>query len=199
GYTQAMRDGLITDPEAQERTLATIANESARMSRLIRDLLDLARMQSGQLSLDRQSTPVQSLLSAAAKRFEIQAEEKNVTIEQASDPATVTVDRDRMARVLDNLLANAMRHTPHGGTIRLVARASGDHLELLIEDSGPGFPADLLPHLFQRYTRGEDSAERHGLGLAVAREIVLAHHGTISAENCAEGGARIRILLPREA
>lgn len=197
GYTQAMRDGLITDPEARERTLSTIANESARMSRLIRDLLDLARMQSGQLSLNRQPVSAQSLVSAAAERFEIQADEKNVTIEHKSDATTVRLDRDRMARVLDNLLANAIRHTPPGSTIRLTAQNSGDNLELLVEDSGPGFPANLLPRLFQRYTRGEDSADRNGLGLAVAQEIVLAHGGTIFAENCAEGGARIRILLPR--
>jgi signal transduction histidine kinase len=199
GYTQAMRDGLITDPEAQERTLTTIANESARMSRLIRNLLDLARMQSGQFLLNCQPILIQALLATAAERFEIQANEKNVTIEHGSDSSTVNVDRDRMARVLDNLLANAIRHTPRGGTIRLVAKASGDHLELLVEDSGPGFPVNLLPHIFQRYTHGEDSADRHGLGLAVVQEIVLAHGGTISAENCVEGGARIRILLPREA
>lgn len=199
GYTQAMRDGLITDPEAQERTLAIIANESARMSRLIRDLLDLARMQSGQLSLNRRPISAQALLATAADRFEIQANEKNLRIEHTSDATTVRVDRDRMARVLDNLLANAIRHTPSGGTIRLIARASGDHLELLVEDSGSGIPANLLPRLFQRYTRGEDAADRNGLGLAVAQEIVLAHGGTIAAENCAEGGARIRILLPQEA
>jgi signal transduction histidine kinase len=194
-----MRDGLITDPDAQAKTLETIANESIRMSRLIRDLLDLARMQSGQLSLNRQLLSARSLISTASERFAIQADEKNVSIVLESDDTKVNVDRDRMARVLDNLLANAVRHTAPGGAIRLVARASGDNLELLVEDSGPGFPPNLLPRVFQRYARGEGSGDRNGLGLAVAQEIVLAHGGTIAAENCAEGGARIRVLLPQAA
>lgn len=199
GYTQAMRDGLITDPDARERTLATIANESDRMSRLIRDLLDLSRLQTGQLALNRQPMTAQAMVSAAIERFQIQAEAKSISILQDAEPVALSVDRDRMARVLDNLLSNAIRHTPRGGEIRLHAHGSNGHLELTIEDSGPGFPPELLPRLFQRYARGDDSTDRNGLGLAVAQEIVLAHGGTISAENCVQGGARIRILLPREA
>lgn len=197
GYTQAMRDGLITDPEAQMRTLTTIANESDRMSRLIRDLLDLARLQTGQLALYRQPTPIEALLDAAVERFRGQADAKEIKLVVEAESVSITIDRDRIARVLDNLLANAVRHTPNGGSIRLRGHASGDGVEITIEDSGPGIPPTLLPRLFQRYVRGEETSDRNGLGLAVAREIVNAHGGSIAAENRPEGGARIRILLPR--
>jgi signal transduction histidine kinase len=198
GYTQAMRDGLITDPEAQERTLTTIANESERMSRLIRDLLDLVRLQTGQLALYRQPTPVKELLSAVTERFQVQADAKEIELVVDAENISIAIDRDRIARVLDNLLANAVRHTPNGGSIHLHGMTIPAGVELMVEDSGPGISPSLLPRLFQRYVRGEDSSDRNGLGLAVAREIVNAHGGTIAAENRPEGGARIRIVLPRQ-
>lgn len=200
GYTQAMRDGLITDPEAQERTLTTIADESDRMSRLIRDLLDLARLQTGQLALYRQPTSIQELLAAAVERFRVHADAKAIRLSAYGEHVSISIDRDRITRVIDNLLANAVRHTPEGGAIRLHVRVSSDEtVELLVEDSGPGIPPSLLLRLFQRYVRGEAASDRNGLGLAVAREIINAHGGTISAENRPEGGARIRILLPRQS
>jgi signal transduction histidine kinase len=197
GYTQAMRDGLITDPAARERTLETIAGESERMSRLIRDLLDLARLQSGQLALHRQPIEVQEMLTAAIERFRAQADEKRIQLTVSAQPVTMSLDHDRVARVLDNLLANALRHTPSGGSVLLAVLRSNGDAEVLVEDSGPGIPPELLPRLFERYARGDDGPDRHGLGLAVASEIITAHGGTLSAENRAEGGARFRIRIPQ--
>ncbi len=120
-----------------------------------------------------------------------------LTADTPDDLPTVEADPVRIAQVVGNLLANALRQTPAGGTVSVSAapdpRSGG--VVVAIRDSGPGFPADLLPRAFDRFAKGTDSPGA-GLGLAIARDLVVAHGGTIEARNLPQGGAEVRFTLP---
>jgi signal transduction histidine kinase len=112
----------------------------------------------------------------------------------------VKADGARLVRLLSNLLDNARRHTPPGGTVRLAARADANAVTVEVEDTGPGIDPDVLPHVFERYYRGTDARTRRaggtGLGLAIARAIAEAHGGRLEAESLPDAGARFRLTLP---
>jgi signal transduction histidine kinase len=122
-----------------------------------------------------------------------------VKMDAAPDLPRISVDRDRLAQVLGNLVGNALRHTPAGGQISLAAAQEGHHVLLTVQDTGAGIPPDDLPHVFDRFYRGsqvrEDGSES-GLGLAIARSIVELHGGTISAESSLGEGTMLTIALP---
>jgi signal transduction histidine kinase len=131
-----------------------------------------------------------------------QAEAQAISLEvkETADLPMVEMDPERMTQVLGNLVSNALRHTPSGGTISLSAEPVGDKtLRLMVEDSGSGIPAEDLPHIFERFFRGDRVRERtgsSGLGLAIARSIVEAHGGSITAESAEGQGTRFLITLP---
>jgi signal transduction histidine kinase len=135
--------------------------------------------------------------------FQSQAAGVTVHVETADDLPALEIDPGRMRQVLSNLLANALRYTPAGGVLRVTASRSADSILIEVQDSGPGIPADELPHVFERFYKSTDSGGKvphdsggMGLGLAIARHLVTAHGGKIEAESPPGQGTTIRISLP---
>ena len=205
GSVEAILDGVHPADEAH---LAAILEETRTLDRLIEDLRTLALSESGALSLHREPTDLGILVGDVATAFEATADGAGVelVVDLADDLPLLDVDPVRIREVVGNLVANALRHTPPAGRIEIAARrvadggpgreASADPgLEITVRDTGSGIPADLLPHVFERFARGAGSTGS-GLGLSIARSLVELHGGTIEAESPAGGGTQIRIRLP---
>lgn len=199
---EALNDGLITDPDALQRYYRTIRADGLALNRLIDDLFEMAQLEAGGLRLDLASASLSDLVSDTLESFRPIAEQRGVslTAEVAPDLDPVVMDAARVGRVLSNLCANAIRHTPDGGTVHVRAYRGDAGVTVTVEDSGPGFtPADL-PNVFEQFYRGEPARSRAtgggGLGLAIARGIVEAHGGRIWAENRPAGGALVGFTLP---
>lgn len=202
GFAQAILDGTASDGEAQRHAAQVIHEESDRLSRLVDDLLDLARLDAGQVSFAREPVDLNALIARVIDRLSLRAGEKSVRLENAvAGLPTVVGDGDRLAQVFTNLVDNAIKHTPAGGRIRLRADARGLEVLVHVEDSGPGIPADELSRIFERFYQ-VDKARRGGegrgtgLGLAISREIVQAHGGRLTALSAPGQGSRFTVHLP---
>jgi signal transduction histidine kinase len=200
GYieTLAMSE-LEIDEVTRQRYLAIVTEETHRLERIIGDLLDLARLEGGGGSMRREHVDVRGLFDRVQERHERESAARNIHIvaEVAADAGTVSGDRDRLEQALQNLAANALRHTPDGGTIRLIAACGEGGLHLQVRDSGPGIAPEYLPLIFDRFYK-VDIARRatggSGLGLSIVKAIVERHGGTIVAYN--DQGAVFEIVLP---
>lgn len=198
GHVDAIEEGVL--PPSPE-TLHVIREETAQLSRLVEDLRVLSRADAGELSLTLVPTTPEELLEKAVLAHRPLAAEKGIElqIDAEDNLPSLSVDPDRMSQVLDNLLSNALRHTPEGGSIRLFARNADRGVELGVVDSGPGISPEVLPHVFDRFYRADTSRGREmggsGLGLAIARSIVESHKGTIRALSGAGEGATFIIWL----
>jgi two-component system OmpR family sensor kinase len=188
--------------------VATAAGDTERVIRLSEDLLLLASVDDGAAFLRPGEMNLADVLSAAVRSFGAQAAARGVTVNmEASEHLPIVADAGRIRQAADNLIHNAIRHAPSGSTVAVTARASpeSDRPALLIEvrDQGPGFPADFLPHAFERFRRADAARSRSaggaGLGLAIVAAIAGAHGGRVVADNPAGGGARVRIELPARA
>ncbi len=180
--------------------LETLIGEVDHLERLAQQLLWLARADAAGLELDRQEVEVDGWATQVAERHRpaVEAVGGRLSID-ATSGALASLDTARMQQLLDNLLANACRFTPEGGTVRLVARQEGG-LEIAVEDDGPGVPEADREAVFHRFFRGDDARNRahggSGLGLAISREIARAHGGEVWVETAASGGARFVVRLP---
>jgi light-regulated signal transduction histidine kinase (bacteriophytochrome) len=174
-----------------------IVRSASHMKALIDDLLDLAKIETGRFTLHLQSIESRVLLDEALMVASALTEAKRITLAvDLIDLPRLEADPERIFRVLSNLLGNAVKFTPEGGTITLRAAQRGDELLIAVIDTGPGIAADHLPHVFERYWKGRPaSAAGAGLGLYIAKGIVEAHGGRIWAESSA-GGARLIFTLP---
>jgi signal transduction histidine kinase len=192
GHAEAVEDGVL--PPNRE-TLGLIHDEAARLSRMVEDLRLLSLAEAGELRLQRAPTRPRAMLERAAAAQAPRARQKEIDLGWEADEglAEVNVDPDRMAQVLDNLLDNALRHTPQGGRIRLRAAAGPVGPRFSVADSGPGIAQEDLPRVFERFYRTDPARSREqggsGLGLAIARSIVEAHGGRIWAESPPGDGA----------
>jgi len=181
------------DDDTRARYLRIIADEAARLERLIGDLLDLAKFEGGGGTLKREPVAVEQLFARVGQRHERELQARGVTLETSIDPTAATVcgDSDRLEQVLQNLAANALRYAPHGSVIRLTAGpgrspdgAAG--VLLAVEDAGPGIAADHLPHVFDRFYKADTSrapAGGSGLGLSIVKTIVERHGGRMSVSS----------------
>jgi two-component system, OmpR family, sensor histidine kinase BaeS len=201
GNVEAIIDGVHP---ADEPHLSAILDETRVLDRLIEDLRTLALSEAGALSLHREPTDVSILAADVATSFEVAAAAAGVELVTATDDDLPPLELDpvRIREVLGNLVANALRHTPSGGRVEIEARARGAGadaaLELVVRDTGTGIDAELLPHVFERFSRGSASAGS-GLGLSIARSLVELHGGTIAASARDGGGTEVRIRLPLDA
>src|SRR5215475_4594023 len=200
GYieTLTMKE-LDLDEETRERYLHIIDDETHRLEHIIGDLLDLARLEGGGGTLRREEVPVHALFERVHSRHERELTARRITLAAniGHGAETVIGDPDRLEQALQNLAANALRHTPDGGEIVMSADVVGDKLRLRVRDSGAGIPAEHLPLIFDRFYKVDASrkaAGGSGLGLSIVKAIVERHGGTVSAHN--EGGAVFDILLP---
>lgn len=196
GNLEGMLDGLYP---ANEATLSSLVDEIKIISRLVEDLRTLALAESGALQLKKEPTDLAMLVQDAVSPFQTQADAKHVKIklEILPDLPWVELDPGRMRQVLTNLLANAVRYTPEGGMVSLRFRQADGRALLEVQDSGLGIPPDELTHVFERFHKSSDSGGM-GLGLAIAKHLVEAHGGTITAESAPGQGTKMKVELPLE-
>jgi len=195
GNLEALLDGVYPPDEAH---IGPILEETRVLERLVDDLRTLSLAESGALPLHREPTEPAVLLEdvAAAHRARANATKVALDVDVAGNLPTIDVDPVRVRQVISNLVDNAIRVMPDGGSITLSAAILGDRLVVEVADDGPGIPPELLPHVFERFTKAT-SSRGSGLGLAIARAIVMAHGGSIEAESdAANRGTRIRMSLP---
>jgi NtrC-family two-component system sensor histidine kinase KinB len=197
GYAQIMRHR----GEYMERGLDVILTQSRRLERLIGDLLDVSRVESGQLALQRDETDLVSLSRAAADQAQALTRAHEVRFEGPDEPLFGWWDRDRLAQVLQNLLTNATKYSPDGGTIVVRVAGDGGEVRVSVADQGPGIAPEALPNLFRRFYRTAEAkisgAEGLGLGLYISRSLVEAHGGRIWAESIPGQGSTFTFTLPR--
>jgi len=200
GFAQAMVDGTAKGKEAQLKAATVIEDESKRMMRLVEELLEFSRLESGQVTMVREPVDLKELLQQCYEIFLIRAEEKGINLKTDIGPMRPVVgDIDRLEQVFSNLLDNALKHTPTGGDVSIIARQiNPDIAEISIADTGPGIPAEQMRHVFERFYRADVSTGKSGagLGLAIARQIVLAHGGDISARSTLGKGTEFVVRLP---
>lgn len=202
GHAEAVHDGVL--PPTREN-FEIIRDEATRLEHLINDLRTLSLADAGELSMQMQIVEPQRLIQEVASLYQYQSQRKNIafSVDVAPSLPTIEVDPGRMTQVLTNILDNAIRHTPQGGTILLSAKETGDQVELAIQDGGPGLRAEDLDRIFERFYRADPSRQRgdggSGLGLAIAKSIVQAHGGQLSAESEPGNGLKVRVLLPKRS
>jgi two-component system phosphate regulon sensor histidine kinase PhoR len=188
------------DEEARTMFLPRIKREVDRMVQLVEDLLDLARAESGRLRLRRENVDLASVSGNIVKTFEPRAEQLGVKLRFRSSAARIDGDPDRLAQVLVNLIENALRHTPSGGTVEVVIAPGEGHAQLVVRDTGVGIPYNDLPHIFERFYVVDRSRAREatgtGLGLSIVKQIVEAHGGTVAVESEFGLGATFTCVFP---
>lgn len=203
GFSEAMLDGTIDDAAGIERSTRVISNESNRLLRLVQELLDLSRIESGQISMRNEDIDLDEFLAHISDVFQFRSEETGIQLEIGrSGGLRVRGDFDRLEQVFQNLLDNAFRHTPEGGAIRVLARPLRDGVaQVTISDTGAGIPPAEVPMLFERFYRASTNGNGrgHGLGLAITREIVRAHGGEIWATSELGRGTAFTFTLPSVA
>ena len=187
--------------EELEGAVAHASEEAARLARITEQLLFLARADEDMISPRRQPTDIGRLLTSSAEQAASRARQAGISYNvQTPSGLVANVDPDRIREAVDNLVDNALRFAPSGTSIVLAARAAGDTLIVEVRDDGPGFPAEFLPHAFERFARPDSGRARSdggaGLGLAIVSAIAHAHRGRASASNSPGGGAVVTLELP---
>ena len=213
GFAQAITDGAASDPDSVRRSASIIRDEAERMSRMVSELLDLARIESGQIVMRREAVHLDAVLRDCVDKLVLRAQQGNIKLESQvpGDLPVITGDGDRLAQVFTNLLDNALKHTPEGGRVTVAARSlSGSSIvrrgktwpagiEVAVADTGSGIPPEDLGRIFERFYQVDKSRPRGGglgLGLAIVKQIVEAHYGMIRAESVMGLGTRFVVTLP---
>ena len=203
GSLEGLERGVADTPEKQARYIGIAQDKATELERLISDLFTFSRLEYLEQAPDRERLDLAALLSRLVEGMRPQAEAKGVQLVLDGSPAPCMVvgDDHLLTRAVGNLLDNAVRHTPEGGTIRVEWHGRTDDVELVVSDTGPGIPDHDLPNLFTALYRGEQSRNRRtggaGLGLTIARRILTAHGGNLTAHNGASVGAVFTGSLPR--
>jgi signal transduction histidine kinase len=200
GFAQAIVDGTAKGKENQLKAATVIEDESKRMMRLVEELLEFSRLESGQVKMVKEPVDLKELLQQCHEIFSMHAEEKGIKLKTEIEPLPPVIgDIDRLEQVFSNLLDNALKHTPSGGDVTIIARHTDTNFaEISITDTGPGIPAEQMRHVFERFYRADPNAGKAGagLGLAIARQIVLAHGGDIIAKSKLGKGTEFVVRLP---
>jgi two-component system sensor histidine kinase BaeS len=203
GYIETLRmPEVALDAERRDRYFETIDRETRRLERIVKDLLDLARYEHGGVVLQRRLFDIERLFENVAGRHEREAQTKAVAIRIHVDPLAdqVVADPDRIEQAVENLVGNALRHTPSGGTITLSATQADGMATLSVSDSGGGIAPEHLPHVFERFYKVDASRAAEstgsGLGLSITKAIIERHGGTIRVTS-EPGRTTFTVLLPQ--
>ncbi len=216
GFAQAIVDGAAGEAESIRKSASIIHDESERMARMVGELLDLSRIETGQMAMRRLPVPVGEVLRSCVEKQSLRAGGANIslTLDAPADLPAIQGDGDRLAQVFGNLIDNALKHAPAGGKVIVSARAmTGSSVarrgkpwpgavEVSVTDTGPGIPPEDLARIFERFYQIDKSRARAGssgslgLGLAIAKEIVAAHGGSIHAESVTGLGTKFVVRLP---
>ena len=196
---ETLRDGALEDPKAAGRFLNSVETEVDALTQMVQELLDLSRVESGQVPLNLVPADVREVLSRPAERLRPQAERAGLTlsVELPPDLPRVLADVERMQQVVINLLHNAIKFTPPGGRVNISAEAAGDEMIMSVRDTGVGIAAENLDRIFERFYKADRarSGGGTGLGLAIAKHIVQAHGGRIWAESVEGAGSTFYFSL----
>jgi signal transduction histidine kinase len=197
GFAQALLDGTASDDATKLKAAQIIDEESRRLKHQVDELLELSRMQSNQAKFLTEPVNLGEVLEHCTEVFAVQAKQKLVTIELKAEPnLIVSGDSDRLEQVFNNLLDNAIKNSPAGGNVSVISsRGEGNSARIVVSDEGPGIHPDQLPHVFERFYQVTGARTGVGLGLAIAREIVTAHNGTIEVSSAPGEGARFTVTL----
>jgi len=196
GQVEAIADGVYPADSAH---LAPILDATQALDRLVEDLRTLVLTDAGSLVLNKEPTDLAALLAETVESFKPQADSAGLTLEPdlAADLPPVEIDPARIRSVIGNLLSNAIRHTPAGGSIKVLLSRSGDQALATVADTGEGIAPELLPDVFKRFVKSSDS-NGSGLGLAIAHDLAAAHDGKLEIESAPGAGTRVRLTLPLE-
>jgi len=200
---EALSDGVVEDPETVKRYLNTAQRDVKNLSVLIDDLFQMAQLDAGGFPLHRAEASLNDLVSDTLESFTELAKQQEITLEGNvdSDVDPVHMDTQAIGRVLNNLIGNALRHTFNQGRVSVWVRRTTQGIEVTVSDTGEGIRADDLPHIFERFYRGDAARSRNrgtgaGLGLAIARGIVQAHGGDIHVESAIGKGTQFTFYIP---
>ncbi|HLQ44944.1 MAG TPA: ATP-binding protein, partial [Planctomycetaceae bacterium] len=200
GTSSSLLEGE-SSPTRRE-SLQIVVDESRRLARLVDNLLDMAKLESGQVSLDRQWHVIEELVGSALSRVQSVLQCHSIRTVVPADLPLLYADGLLLEQLLVNLLENAARHTPPGSEVEIAARKCGDQMEIHVADNGPGLPSGTEHKIFEKFFQANrltpDGRRGVGLGLAISRSIVEAHGGHIQARNRASGGAEFVIRLPNQ-
>jgi signal transduction histidine kinase len=198
GFAQAMLDGNAADIETRNKAAGIIVDESKRMIRQVNELLELSKMQAGQVKIDRQTLNIQEIITQCQDIFALRLQEKQLTVKNEFNySGAISGDADRLEDVFSNLLDNAIKNSPPQGLIQVKTTLDQNHnLKIQVSDEGPGIPPEQIPFIFDRFQPSSGLRSGFGLGLAIAREIILAHGGRITVESNPGEGAQFIIFLP---
>ncbi|WP_066257305.1 ATP-binding protein [Neobacillus drentensis] len=204
GYSEAIVDDIAESQEEKKEMAKVIYDESLRMGRLVNELLDLARMEAGHLQLTMEDVNITSFINRIIHKFQGLAKDNGIQLyaEIENETTTISFDPDRIEQVLTNLIDNAIRHTPKGGSVKLSVTSDDKGIMIRVKDSGTGIPDEDLPFVFERFYKADKARTRGragtGLGLAIAKNIIDAHRGHISVQSKLDHGTTFSFLLPRK-
>ncbi|HLR80010.1 MAG TPA: ATP-binding protein [Bacillota bacterium] len=206
GYSEAIVDDIAESKEEKNELAQIIYEESLRLSRLVNDLLDLARMEAGHIQLYIKPVEVDAYIERIIRKFKGVADDNNIELElnQELVEETAQFDPDKIEQVFTNLIDNAIRHTNEGGFVRINVKNNEDGFNVAIQDSGSGIPEEDLPFVFERFYKADKSRVRNkeqkgtGLGLAIAKNIIDTHHGTITVKSKLNQGTTFNFTIPHK-
>ena len=199
GHVEAVREGIVSEPEQVEASLEIVVAETDRLERLVGDVLDLAKLQAHRFTVRHEEVDLGRVLDHAYGAFAEEARRREIDyrIDGNGEAPVIVSDGDRVLQVISNLLSNAFRWTPDGGRIELALAASNGAVRVDVVDSGPGVPPNERERIFDPFISHDVNGT--GLGLPIARELALALGGRIELESDARGGSRFRLVLPATA
>ena len=201
-YTETLMDGAVEDPDMARSFLGIVDNEADRMNRLVKDLLQLSRLEQRQERMHFLEGNIVALVRQCMVKVEMTAQQKGHQLNALFDEKMnirVLMDRDRMEQVILNVLSNAIKYTPDGGRIDVDIDSDGKKVQIIVSDNGIGISEEELPRIFERFYRVDKARSRKmggtGLGLAITKQIVEEHQGTITAESTLGKGTKFIIAL----
>jgi signal transduction histidine kinase len=199
GFSEMMRDEDFTLEEMKEYA-ADINKDALRLNRMITEMLDLDRMESGRMTLNVESVDINEIISDVATRSQMNAPSHSVTVQLDESLPPISGDRDKLTQVLANLVSNAVKYSPEGGEITLISAREGDVAHMRVRDQGMGIPPEALENVFERFSRVESGASRYiqgtGLGLPIVRQIVQMHGGRAWVESTVGEGSTFQFTVP---
>jgi two-component system phosphate regulon sensor histidine kinase PhoR len=202
GFVEALEDGAIDDPPTARRFLEKIRANADRMATLVSDLLELSRLEAGDRPPQWETVLPGDVLEEVAGALSELARSKEIVVRcEATDAGVVEADADRLRRILENLVENALKYTPAGGRIDVTARASDGSVVFEVTDNGPGISAEHLPRIFERFYRVDKARSRElggtGLGLSIVKHLAESMGATVTVESTPGEGSRFSVRLPR--
>jgi two-component system phosphate regulon sensor histidine kinase PhoR len=204
GYLETLLNGAVDDPSVNRKFLDRAIQQSRRLDNLLQDLMEISRIESGDLSLSLRYFDAREFVEEIVNEFKETSRDKGITLamhEAPQEAAYIFADKHRLRQALENLISNAVKYNVPDGTVTLAVELEGESTIIRVQDSGIGIPADDIPRLFERFYRVDKTRSREmggtGLGLAIVKHIVLAHKGSIEVQSTPGVGSTFSIRLPR--